>query len=163
MKWLPLLPLLGLLAAAPARAQSNFIFAAPSGGPETTASPLSAAAPDMRGRGVEYPPTADEVTMFISPDNWIIRDYFERHRKDQIISREERKTGSQRALPVGLSGQPKAGDFVPPHEINRLPRPLERDLPRLPDGMVRAVIGRDVVLLRTATWQVVDVLPGILR
>jgi len=158
---------LALLVAAalaqPAAAQSGFVFPAAPAAESDDPARLPGAAPDPKEVfGTEYPLEAADVTGFVAPDRWIIRDYFVRRQKDRLLSKEDRRR-STRALPVGLSGQPKAGDILPAFERNPLPQPLLRDLPRLPPGVERVVIGHDVILLRTGSGQVIDVLPDILR
>lgn len=155
-----------LLAAAlaqPAAAQSGLVFpAAPTADSDDPAR-LPAAAPDPKDVvGTEYPSDAADVTAFVAPDRWIIRDYFVRRQKDRLLSKEDRRR-STRALPVGLSTQPRAGDILPAFERNPLPQPLLRDLPRLPPGVERVVIGHDVILLRIRSGEVIDVLADILR
>lgn len=68
----------------------------------------------------------------------------------------------QGKLPPGLAKQVRRNGRLPPGlEARRLPRELERDLPRLPGGYVRVRVGLDVVLLERNTRVVVDIIEDV--
>lgn len=80
--------------------------------------------------------------------------------------------GSRRGLPPGLAKKEELppglarqvrrdGELPPGLEGKRLPRELERDLPRPPEGYVRLRVGLDVVLVDRDTRVVVDIIEDI--
>ncbi|MBX3453903.1 hypothetical protein [Ferrovibrio sp.] len=157
--------LVAVSAPAPASAQSNFVFApdpalqaAPQEPPPINMPARLRYAPDEG----QYAANPEAVQGFTSPDKWIIPRYFELRRDKQIRARASRSM-MPRDLPNGLSEPPKKGDLLPAFELNELPAPLLRDLPRLPQGLVRAVVGHDVILLRQRNNEVVDVLEKVIR
>lgn len=157
--------LLGL-ASAPGWAQSSFVFPADTAAEQQQAAPATSSPASLRLRYApeegQYPADAESVRGFVSPDKWIITRYFEVHRDKQIRARGSRSL-MPRDLPKGLTEKPKQGDILPPFEANSLPAPLLRDLPHLPQGVVRLVAGHDVILLRQRNNEVIDVLEKVIR
>lgn len=67
-------------------------------------------------------------------------------------------------LPPGLQKQlERTGRLPPGLEKRRLPDDLEAALPPLEDGTDRHVVGRDVVLIETATGVILDILRDVVR
>lgn len=67
------------------------------------------------------------------------------------------------ALPPGLEKHVERHGTLPPGLAKRdLPADLEDLLPRRRKGLVRKIVGEDVVLLEEATGLVLDVLEGVL-
>jgi len=96
--------------------------------------------------------------VFTSSDRSRISRYFERH---TIIKR----------TPPGLA---KRQDRLPPGLVKRdrlpyglqsrgLPGDLEKELHPLPDGYARLVIGRDLIIMKRSTREVMDIYRDVVR
>jgi hypothetical protein len=69
-------------------------------------------------------------------------------------------------LPPGLERQLERNGTLPPGLQKRLePFPLElsRQLPPLPSGYVRGLIGGSAIVVNRRTWAIVDVIHGVLN
>ena len=69
------------------------------------------------------------------------------------------------SLPPGLQKQLEKNGTLPPgleKKLNPLPDDLDRRLPRLPDGVRRVVVDRDVLLVEDGTNRVKDILRNVL-
>lgn len=150
-----------LLAAWPAIAQSNLtglnLAPPPPALPAApVASPLPANAPAVAG--------IDERIAFNSTERWLIPHYFQRVREQQ--RRAARAKKFQRALPDGVATPPQKGDMLPlgvVASLHRLPAPLARDLPPERPDTNRLVVGTDIVMLRSSTGEVLDVLNRVIE
>lgn len=92
--------------------------------------------------------------VFGDQDRRVIHDYYRRHRAKGLPPGLAKRS----KLPPGIAKQLARADRLPPDvHGRRLPRELERRLPRLPDGYARVRIGTDIVLLDVGTRVVVDV------
>lgn len=161
----PVLTLALMLASTTAWAQTNFTFAPDAAVPPADLQGQAGLQPQRPRFSLDdgqYPDNPEAVQAFVSPDKWIIARYFELRREKQIRARNSRSL-MPRDLPKGLTEQPKKGDILPAFELNPLPAPLLRDLPRLPAGITRTVVAHDVILLRTRNNEVVDVLEKVIR
>ena len=68
-------------------------------------------------------------------------------------------------LPAGLEGQLKKNGSMPPgleKRVHLFPLDLERLLPELPKGVVRVVIGVDIVLLNKTSNTILDIVRKVL-
>lgn len=108
-------------------------------------------------------PPIDERVAFNHPERWIIRNYFDRVREDQV--RASRSKVYERALPAGLQQPPAKGDRLSAAtiaEMRSLPGPLIRELPPARPGTLRRIAGKDVLMLRSATGEVLDVISNVI-
>jgi Ni/Co efflux regulator RcnB len=68
------------------------------------------------------------------------------------------------ALPPGIQRRVDRGGTLPPGIARQyLPQDLSRQLPPVPSGYARQVVGSDVVLVAIATGLVMDVIRGAIR
>ena len=105
----------------------------------------------------------DDRVAFNSAERWIIPTFYERVREKQ--KRAARSKKYERVLPAGLSADPAKGDLLPVTllaTLDRLPGPLLRDLPPHRPNTDRVVVGKNVLMVSTATGEVLDILPNIL-
>ena len=116
---------------------------------------LAACANPHAGGGITIHDKNSRIdVVFGDQDRRVIHDYYQGH-KAKGLPPGLAKRGK---LPPGIAKQLARADRLPPDvHGRRLPRDLERRLPRLPDGYVRVRIGTDIVLLDVATRVVVDV------
>ncbi|MEK9969818.1 MAG: hypothetical protein VW600_11830 [Ferrovibrio sp.] len=106
----------------------------------------------------------DERVAFNHAERWIIPTYFERVREKQ--RRAARSKKYVRALPAGITHQPAKGEVLPLPllaSLERLPGPLVRGLPPNRPETDRIVVAKDVLMVNTATGEVLDILPNILH
>lgn len=149
--------LAGAAFALPAGAQS------PSLGPQLAPPPLAvqpAATPTI-APPVQAP--ADTTVAFDATERWMIPHYFFDVRERQ--RRAARSKKYPRALPDGITADPAAGDRLPLTmlpRLERLPGALLRDLPPVRPDTDRRIVGKNVVMIRTSTGEVLDVLSNIL-
>lgn len=100
--------------------------------------------------------------IFASGDRDMIRDYFRDHNANLPPGLAKRDGN----LPPGLRKHLERNGTLPPGLQKRLepfPDDLDRRLPELPGGYVRAVIGVDVIILDRRTQRIVDVIHDLLR
>jgi hypothetical protein len=143
------------LAALPVQAQLL--------GPNLAPAPAGAV-PDTSPAPVIVAPqqAVDDRVAFNSAERWIIPTYFGRVREKQY--RASRSKTYQRALPAGLSTDPAKGDLLPLPllaRLDRLPGPLVRDLPPNRPNTDRVVVGKNVLMVNTATGEVLDIMPNM--
>lgn len=108
-------------------------------------------------------PVVDERVAFNTSERWIIPTFYERVRDKQ--KRAARSKKYDRVLPAGISRAPAKGDLLPTTvlaRLDRLPGPLLRDLPPARPNTDRVLVGKDIVMVNTATGEVLDILPNIL-
>jgi len=101
---------------------------------------------------------------FSHAERWIIPDYFFEVRLRQI--RASRSKTHERALPQGLTAPLTRGDVVPAGVmagLRALPGPLLRQLPPPRPDTMRRIAGQDVVMLRSSTGEVLDILAGAVK
>ncbi len=109
-------------------------------------------------------PPVDESVAFNHAERWIIPDYFGRVRERQLRASRSKKYA--RDLPAGLTKPPAKGDQLSPAvvaELRRLPEPLLRELPPARPDTLRRIAGQDVLMLRRATGEVLDILSGVIH
>ena len=109
------------------------------------------------------PVVIDDRIAFNTSERWIIPTFYQQVREKQ--KRAARSKKYDRVLPAGLSRAPAQGDLLPLTVLaglDRLPGPLLRDLPPARPNTDRVLVGKDVVMVNTATGEVLDILPGIL-
>jgi hypothetical protein len=88
--------------------------------------------------------------------------------KDKGPGKEKSKSGG---MPPGLAkrggdlppGLLKRGGELPPGLAKRLPRDLERDLPRRSQEFRRVVVDNDIVLIDAVTNKVLDILEDVIK
>lgn len=105
----------------------------------------------------------DDRVAFNSAERWIIPTYYSRVREKQ--HRAARSKRYERDLPAGIKADPAKGDLLPLPllaSLDRLPGPLQRDLPPARPNTDRVVIGKNVLMVSTATGEVLDILQNIL-
>lgn len=105
----------------------------------------------------------DERIAFNASERWIIPTFFERVRDKQ--KRAARSKTYDRDLPAGIKANPAKGDLLPMTvlaTLDRLPGPLLRELPPNRPNTDRVVVGKNVLMVSTATGEVLDILPNIL-
>lgn len=105
----------------------------------------------------------DERIAFNSAERWIIPTFYQRVREKQ--HRAARNKRYERVLPAGISADPAKGALLPLPllaSLDRLPGPLLRDLPAARPNTDRVVVGKNVLMVSTATGEVLDILPNIL-
>lgn len=105
----------------------------------------------------------DERIAFNSAERWIIPTFYSRVRDKQ--HRAARSRRYERVLPAGISTDPVKGDLLPLPllaTLDRLPGPLLRDLPPARPQTDRVVVGKNVLMVSTATGEVLDILDNIL-
>ncbi len=106
----------------------------------------------------------DERIAFNHAERWLIPYYFDDVRIKQ--RRAARDKTQPRALPAGLTVAPAKGDLLQPAvmaELRRLPSPLIRQLPKERPDTTRLIAGKDVLMLRRSTGEVLDVLGNAIR
>jgi hypothetical protein len=72
----------------------------------------------------------------------------------------------QGALPPGLEKQLRRNGTLPPglqKQIQLFPADLDRQLTPLPAGYRRGIVGTNVVVYRSTTQKIIDVIQGIAR
>ncbi len=114
-----------------------------------------------------YEPNDEEWETGYSPvfgnkQESIIRDWFSNKKNWKGLPPGLAK---RKRLPPGLERQLQKNGTLPPGLQKRLyplPYDLERSLPRLPTGVVRVVIGVDVLLLDRQSNTILDVLHRVL-
>lgn len=107
-------------------------------------------------------PPIDDRVAFNHAERWIIRDYFERVREQQL--RASRRKVYERALPAGLQQPPAKGDMLSATAIadmRPLPGPLLRQLPPARPDTIRRIAGKNALMLRASTGEVLDVLENV--
>lgn len=105
----------------------------------------------------------DDRVAFNASERWIIPTFYERVRDKQ--RRAARSKKYERVLPAGLSRDPAKGDLLPMAilaRLDRLPGPLLRELPPARPDTDRVMVGKNILMVSTATGEVLDILPGIL-
>jgi hypothetical protein len=108
------------------------------------------------GRVVVRDDRAATTLRFSDRDAKIIREYYREPRASK--KRPPPGLAKRETLPPGLASR----DTLPPGLQGRsLPPDLERRLTVLPEGTVRHVFGRDIVLLQRHMRVVLDVLYGV--
>lgn len=157
-------PVVAALAAAlllvpacggPALAQTHIAPPRPQPPPQPT--PLPQAVPAQPQQPV------DERSAFNSTEQWLIPHYFAQIRDRQ--NRAGRQKEFERALPAGLQQPPGKGDILPPAiraEMPRLPGPLVRELPPRRPDTERLIAGKDVLLVRASTGEVLDIIGDVI-
>lgn len=141
--------------ALPAAAQSSFP------GMETAPPPAEPQSTMTAAPAAPLPPIDDRVA-FNHPERWIIRHYFARVREDQL--RASRSKVYERALPAGLTEPPAKGDILPASviaDMRPLPGPLVRELPPARPDTLRRIAGKNVLMLRASTGEVLDLLDNV--
>lgn len=105
----------------------------------------------------------DDRVAFNSSEHWIIPAYYARVRDKQ--RRAARNKKYERDLPAGISRDPAKGDLLPVAilaTLDRLPGPLLRELPPARPNTDRVMVGKNILMVSTATGEVLDILPDIL-
>jgi hypothetical protein len=105
----------------------------------------------------------DERIAFNAAEGWLIPHYFEQVRQKQ--KRASRSKKYPRALPDGIAADPAKGDLLPLGvlaRIDRLPGPLQRELPPNRPGTDRVIVGKNVLMVNRVTGEVLDILPNVL-
>lgn len=114
-----------------------------------------------------HPPRHGEVVVrdgdmsvrivFTDRDRMLIRDWYEERRRS--LPPGLAKKGM---VPPGHAKRLSPRDTLPPGLAWReLPPELERRLTRLPDGYVRVIVGKDIVLMDRRTRVILDILHDI--
>ncbi len=142
-----------------------------------------AAAPASADRPVQVADghlTAEQVVdrVFTNIERRILQRYYEARagRHDDDGDRHQGKgggmgKGKSGGMPPGLAkrggdlppGLAKRGGELPPGLAKRLPRDLERELPRRSRAFRRVVVDNDIVLIDAVTNKVLDVLEDVIR
>lgn len=103
----------------------------------------------------EHDRDRDVRVVFTDHDRRVLRDYYR---------------GDYRALPPGLA---KKGKVPPGHAMRerqplppdanwqRLPRNVEQELSRLPDGYVHVIVGSSIAIMNTRTRVIFDVIENV--
>lgn len=145
-----------LLAASTAQAQMR--------GPNLAPPPALPSDTQRQTAVVVAPQQAiDDRTAFNSSERWIIPTFYDRVREKQ--HRAARNKKYERVLPAGIATAPAKGDLLPVTilaSLDRLPGALLRSLPPARPGTDRVMVGKDILMVSTATGEVLDVLPNIL-
>jgi hypothetical protein len=105
----------------------------------------------------------DDRVAFNSSEHWIIPTYYTRVREKQ--HRAARSKKYKRDLPAGLSRDPARGDLLPMAilaTLDRLPGALLRELPPARPDTDRVMVGKNILMVSTATGEVLDILPDVL-
>lgn len=105
----------------------------------------------------------DDRIAFNSSEHWIIPAYYTRVREKQ--HRAARSKKYERVLPAGISRDPARGDLLPMAilaTLDRLPGALLRELPPARPNTDRVMVGKNILMVSTATGEVLDILPDIL-
>ena len=86
------------------------------------------------------------------------------HDYDDHKSRKSKKNkGNGKGLPPGIEMKLERGGTMPPGIAKRyLPADLERDLPPVPHGYERSIVGNDVVLVEVDTGKIADIIAGVI-
>jgi len=105
----------------------------------------------------------DDRTAFNNAERWIIPTFYARVREKQ--HRAARHRTYERVLPAGITADPAKGEQLPMTllaRLDRLPGPLLRELPPNRPETDRVLVGKNVLMVNTATGEVLDILSGIL-
>ncbi|QDO97210.1 hypothetical protein FNB15_07980 [Ferrovibrio terrae] len=124
---------------------------------------LPADAPQQTALITAAPETVDDRIAFNSSERWLIPTFYERVRDKQ--KRAARNKKYDRVLPAGLTADPAKGDRLPMtvlSALDRLPGPLLRELPPARPETDRVLVGKNILMVSTASGEVLDILPGIL-
>lgn len=108
-------------------------------------------------------PPIDESIAFNHAERWIIPNYFSSVREQQLRAGRSKKY--QRDLPAGLKQPPAKGDQLPATIVagmRPLPGPLLRELPPARPDTMRRIAGQNVLLLRSSTGEVLDILSSVI-
>ena len=95
-------------------------------------------------------------------DERAIRDWFSR---SQNLAGLPPGLAKRESLPPGLQKQVMRRGTLPPgleSKLHPLPDNLARQLPRLPDGIRRVVVDRDVLLVENRNGRILDILRNVL-
>ena len=95
-------------------------------------------------------------------DERVIRDWFSR---SQNLAGLPPGLAKRESLPPGLQKQVMRRGTLPPgleSKLHPLPDTLARQLPRLPDGIRRVVVDRDVLLVENRNDRILDILRNVL-
>lgn len=106
----------------------------------------------------------DDRIAFNNSERWLIPTFYERVREKQ--KRAARNKKYDRVLPAGITADPAKGDMLPMtvlSTLDRLPGPLLRELPPARPGTDRVLVGKNILMVSTASGEVLDILPGILH
>ncbi len=109
---------------------------------------------DKAGKAVQY--------RFGPRDREIVTTYYAQQKSGLPPGLAKREGG----LPPGLEKQLRRNGTLPPglqKQIQPFPEPLERQLPPLPAGYRRVIVGPHVVIYRSDTNVIVDVIRNIVR
>lgn len=129
--------------------------------PPPMTQPLQQGAPNQQGPRVQA--VADDRVAFNTAEQWLIPNFYTLTRDKQ--KRAARSKKFDRNLPAGLAANPNKGDTLAPAvlaELARLPGPLIRDLPPRRPDTDRVIVGKNVLMVRLSTGEVLDILPNIL-
>lgn len=69
-------------------------------------------------------------------------------------------------LPPGLQKKLQRNGTLPPgwqKKVQPFPADLDRQLPRLPAGYLRVIVGRDVVVYQSTTQKIIDIIHDIVH
>lgn len=151
--------LAGLLVLLPAAALAQMP------GPNLAPPPAATLGQQQQQAAIVVAPqqVIDERIAFNSAERWIIPTFYQRVREKQ--RRAARSKRYERVLPPGISADPAKGDRLPLPllaSLDRLPGPLLRDLPAARPQTDRVVVGKNVLMVSTASGEVLDVLVNIL-
>lgn len=105
--------------------------------------------------------SGDRVASFGRDQERIIRDWFSNRSN---LSGLPPGLARRESLPPGLARQVQRNGTLPPgleRRVQPFPADLERRLPRLLDGLRRVVLGRDVLVVESATARIVDLLRDV--
>jgi hypothetical protein len=105
----------------------------------------------------------DDRVAFNSSEHWIIAAYYTRVREKQ--HRAARSKKYKRDLPAGLSRDPARGDLLPMTilaTLDRLPGALLRELPPARPNTDRVMVGKNILMVSTASGEVLDILSDVL-
>lgn len=146
-----------LAVALPAMAQQLL-------GPNLAPPPSAAIAAPIAPLTTTARTTSDDRLAFNAAESWLIPHYFEQVREKQ--KRAARSKKYERALPEGIRTDPAKGELLPLTvlaRLDRLPGPLQRELPPNRPDTDRVVVGKNVLMVRRSTGEVLDILPNILH
>ena len=124
-----------------------------------------AAKQDRKDAGKASPPPAVRVApqyVFVPRDRDIIATYY-RQRTSGLPPGLAKRQG---ALPPGLEKQLRRNGTLPPglqKQLQPFPSDLDRQLAPLPAGYRRMIVGTDVVVYRSTTQKIMDIIQDIVR
>ena len=100
----------------------------------------------------------------------MIYKYFDTHTYHRDYDYDDHKSkkgkkhkGNGKGLPPGIAMKLERGGTMPPGIAKRyLPSDLEHDLPPVPHGYERSIVGNDVVLVEVDTGRIADIIADVI-